>query len=77
MSNAPRDVDAPFGTESPDPPGGKKQLAKAPMPDIYDRVAVTGNPDPEVREHSLPNIDKYVGFDPYDTGVLQKKSADT
>jgi hypothetical protein len=43
------------------------------MPDIYANVGVTKNAAAKVISQSLPNIDKSVGFNPYDTGVLQTK----
>jgi len=72
------DVDALYGMEPPAPVSQKKPAVQAPMPDIYESAPVTEKHTAEkhtadVVDPSLPNIDKFVGFNPYDTGILQKK----
>ena len=43
------------------------------MPDIYgDRHDAT-KPDPKILDQPSPDADESAGFNPYDTGVLQKK----
>lgn len=41
--------------------------------DIYANATVTKKPEPKIADQSLPNIDKAIGFNPYDTGVLQQQ----
>lgn len=44
------------------------------MPDIYaDRHDAT-EPDLKILDQASPDVDESAGFNPYDTGVLQKKS---
>jgi hypothetical protein len=67
------DVESSFNVELPDASSVRGSSASAEMPDIYASEYVAKKTDPEIVDQSLPNIDKFVGFNPYDTGVLQKK----
>ncbi len=44
-----------------------------PMPDIYSDEYVDTVPNLEILAPSSPDIDDSTGFNPYDTGTLQKK----
>lgn len=65
-----------FGKELPEPcsPARTKEIVV--MPDIYTHDHETKKPDPAIVDQSLPHIDKFVGFNPYDTGIMQKKLPD-
>jgi hypothetical protein len=41
--------------------------------DIYSRAPEVKKSKPTIVDPSLPNIDKTIGFDPYDTGILQQQ----
>ena len=44
------------------------------MPDIYAEGHATTIPDVSIVAESVPDSDESAGFNPYDTGVLQKRS---
>ena len=44
-----------------------------PMPDIYSDEYVATVPNLEILAPSSPDINESAGFNPYDTGTLQKK----
>ncbi len=43
------------------------------MPDIYADADADTQPYLQILEPSSPDVDESAGFDPYDTGVRQKK----
>ena len=72
-NNSTWDVESSFNMELPDASSVRRSSGSAEMPDIYASEYVAKKAEPEIVDQSLPNVDKFVGFNPYDTGVLQKK----
>ena len=48
-------------------------VTDAPMPDIYTDECAATVPRLEVLDLDLTDLDESTGFNPYDSGVLQKK----
>lgn len=69
-------IESSFGKELPEPRSPARPKEIAVMPDIYTHDHETKKPDPAIVDQSLPHIDKFVGFNPYDTGIMQKKLSD-
>ena len=67
------DLESSFNMELPDASSIGRSSGSVEMPDIYANEYVEKKADPEIVDQSLPNVDKFVGFNPYDTGVLQNK----
>ena len=69
-------IESSFGKDLPEAcsPARPKEIAV--MPDIYAHNHETKKTDPAIVDQSLPHIDKFVGFNPYDTGIMQKKLSD-
>ncbi len=73
VSVEPGDVSTTSGGEVPGRPctaGSEKDIS---MPDIYADSDVVTEPDLKILQQPSADGDKSVGFNPYDTGVLQKK----
>lgn len=69
-------VESSFGMSSPGSKDQKKCMSgKAPMPDncAAPPAVKKAKPEKQIVDQSLPNIDKFVGFNPYDTGEFQNK----
>ena len=67
------DVESSFNMELPGNSDARAPAQSSVMPDIYAKAATVNKPEPKVVAQSLPNIDKSIGFNPYDTGVLQQQ----
>ena len=66
-------VKSSFGTAPDYDPEAREQAAHARMPDIYADRPANDETQPDVQEQSSAEIDRSIGFNPYDTGVLQYK----
>lgn len=72
-SNKEWDVELSIGMELPGPDKAEGRPKKVVMPDIYANEYLVKETEQETVAQSLPKIDNSVGFNPYDTGVFQKK----
>lgn len=70
------ETESSVGQELPEPYGPPRPKEIAVLPDIHLAGHVAKKGDPAVVDQSLPHIDRFVGFNPYDTGILQKKLSD-
>ena len=68
-----RDVESSFNRELPGSSDIPKPERNVVMPDIYANAAEVKKPEPKTVDQPLPNVDKTIGFDPYDTGILQQQ----
>lgn len=67
-------IEASRDAVGPDQIEARRSGEEVSMPDIYaDRQDVTV-PDLNILDQPVPETDESTGFNPYDTGVLQKKS---
>ena len=74
-SDSARNIETSIGMGLSSPGKRRRPLETAPVRDIDPSAAAVIKSDRKVFDQSLPNIDKFVGFNPYDTGVLQKKNS--
>ena len=70
-------VESSFDMDSPSSKDQKKRMSeKAPKPDSGTArpTVKKARAETKIVDQSLPNIDKFVGFNPYDTGEFQNKN---
>jgi hypothetical protein len=66
-----------FGAPVSDLGETDRSATKVVMPDIYADSKPATKPDPRVADQSSPDTDSSMGFNPYDTGVLQQNKIES